>query len=30
MARMENARLPKSVIFGELVGGAGCMEGKEK
>ena len=29
MARMEDARLPKCVMFGELVGGAGCMGGQE-
>ena len=28
--RMENTKLPKCVIFGELVGGAGCMGGQEK
>ena len=27
---MEDTRLPKSVMFGELVGGAGCMGGQEK
>ena len=30
VARMENTRLPKSVIFGELVGGAGCVGGQGK
>ena len=30
VARMEDTRLSKCVMFGELVGGAGCMEGKEK
>ena len=29
VARMEDTRLPK-VMFGELVGGAGCVEGQEK
>ena len=29
-ARMENERLPKCVMFGELVGGAGCVGGQEK
>ena len=27
---MENTRLPKCVMFGELVGGAGCVGGQEK
>ena len=27
---MEDTRLPKSVNFGELVGGAGCVGGKKK
>ena len=27
VARMEDARLPKCVMFGELVGGAGCVGG---
>ena len=27
---MENTRLPKCVIFGELVGGAGCVGGQGK
>ena len=27
---MEDTRLPKCVVFGELVGGAGCVGGKEK
>ena len=27
---MENTRLPKCVVFGELVGGAGCVAGQEK
>ena len=27
---MEDIRLPKCVIFGELVGGSGCVEGQEK
>ena len=30
VARMEDARLPKCVVFGELVGGAGCVRGQEK
>ena len=30
VARMEDTRLPKCVMFGELVGGAGCVEGQEK
>ena len=30
VARMEDARLPKCVMFGELVGGAGCVGGQEK
>ena len=30
VARMENTRLPKCVMFGELVGGAGCVGGQEK
>ena len=31
MARIEDARLPKSVMLGELVGGAGCVvRGQEK
>ena len=30
VARMEDTRLPKCVIFGELVGGAGCVEGQGK
>ena len=25
VARMEDTRLPKCVIFGELVGGVGCL-----
>ena len=25
VARMEDTRLPKCVMFGELVGGAGCV-----
>ena len=28
VARMEDARLPKCVMFGELVGGAGCVRGQ--
>ena len=27
---MEDTRLPKCVIFGEMVGGAGCVGGQEK
>ena len=30
VARKEDARLPKCVIFGELVGGAACVGGQEK
>ena len=30
VARMEDKRLSKCVIFGELVGGAGCVGGQEK
>ena len=30
VARMEDTRLPKYVIFGEMVGGAGCVGGQEK
>ena len=30
VARMENTRLPKCVMFGELVGGTGCVGGQEK
>ena len=30
VARMEDTRLLKSVMFGELVGGAGCVGGQEK
>ena len=30
VARMEATRLPKCVIFRELVGGAGCVGGQEK
>ena len=30
VARMEDTRLPKCVMFGELVGSAGCVGGKEK
>ena len=30
VARMEDTRLPKCVVFGEMVGGAGCVGGKEK
>ena len=27
---MEDTRLPKCVMFGEVVGGAGCVGGQEK
>ena len=27
---MEDTKLPKCVIFGEMVGGGGCIGGKEK
>ena len=30
VARMEDTRLPKYVMFGELVGAAGCVGGKGK
>ena len=30
VARMEDTRLPKCVMFGELVGGAGCVGGQEE
>ena len=30
VARMEDTRLPKCVMLGELVGGAGCVGGEEK
>ena len=30
VARMEDTRLPKCVVFGELVEGAGCVGGQEK
>ena len=30
VARMEDTRLRKCVMFGELVGGAGCVGGAEK
>ena len=30
VARMEDTRLPKCVMFGEMVGGAGCVRGQEK
>ena len=30
VARMEDTRLPKCVLFGELVGGADCMRGERK
>ena len=30
VARMEDKRLPKCVMFGEMVGGAGCVGGLEK
>ena len=28
MARMEDMRLPKCVMFGKLVGGSGCVGGQ--
>ena len=30
VARMEDTRLPKCVMLGEMAGGAGCVEGQEK
>ena len=30
VARMEDSRLPKCVMFGEMVGDAGCVGGQEK
>ena len=30
VARMEDTRLPKCVMLGEMVGGAGCVGGQEK
>ena len=30
VARMEDIRLPKCVLFGELVGGAGCVGRQEE
>ena len=30
MGRIEDTRLPKSVMFGEMVGGAGCVGGQQK
>ena len=30
VARMEDKRLPKCVMFGELVGSAGCVGGQKK
>ena len=30
VARMEDTRLPNGVIFGGLMGSAGCVEGQEK
>ena len=30
VARMKDARLPKCVMFGEMVGGGGCVVGEEK
>ena len=30
VARMEDTRLPNCAMFGELVGGAGCVGGQEK
>ena len=29
VARMGDTRLPKCVMFGEMVGGAGCVGGQE-
>ena len=30
IVRMEDTRLPKCMMFGEMVGGAGCVGGQEK
>ena len=30
VARMQDTRLPKCVMFGEMVGGASCVGGQEK
>ena len=30
VVRMEETRLPKGVMFGEMVGGVGCVESQEK
>ena len=30
VARMENTRLPRCVMFDEMAGGTGCVEGQEK
>ena len=30
VARMEDTRLPKCVMFGDLVGGEGCVGGRKK
>ena len=30
VARMEDTRLPKCAMFGEMVGGVGCVGGQEK
>ena len=30
VARMEDKRLPKCVVIGELVGGVSCVRGQEK
>ena len=30
VARIEDTRLPKCVMFGEMVGGAGCVGGQKK
>ena len=30
VVRMEDSRLPKCVMFGELVGSEGCLGGQEK
>ena len=29
-AHMEDTRLPKCAMFGEMMGGAGCLGGQEK
>ena len=30
VARIEDTRLPTCVMFGEMVGGAGCVEARKK